>query len=331
MRCAAWRRSWRIMHRIAIALIFWLAILATPAAAKDPRNFIYTGAGELQARIDLLDRPDIEGAQVVYTWRMLEPEKGEYDFSAIEADLALTNARGKDLFAQIQDRFFLPTARHVPQYLLDDPEYDGGLARQYDNPGEGEPVGQGWTAMHWNPAVRARFQALLAALGERFDGRILGVNLPESSFDPLAQDGDENGFTCDAYFDALLDNMRAARAAFGETHVVQYLNFWPCEWDNDHRYMERAFALAVEQGIGAGGPDIVPHRRAQMKNSYPFFNRHKDDLPLIAMAIQEPTLTYTNPETGAKFTREEFVAFARDYLGVDIIFWSVEAPWLAAE
>ena len=24
-----------------------------------------------------------------------------------------------------------------------------------------------------------------------------------------------------------------------------------------------------------------------------------------------------------------FVAFARDYLGVDIIFWSVEAPWLA--
>ncbi|WP_370182701.1 hypothetical protein [Alteriqipengyuania sp.] len=319
------------MHRIAIALIFWLAILATPAAAKDPRNFIYTGAGELQARIDLLDRPDIEGAQVVYTWRMLEPEKGEYDFSAIEADLALTNARGKDLFAQIQDRFFLPTARHVPQYLLDDPEYDGGLARQYDNPGEGEPVGQGWTAMHWNPAVRARFQALLAALGERFDGRILGVNLPESSFDPLAQDGDENGFTCDAYFDALLDNMRAARAAFGETHVVQYLNFWPCEWDNDHRYMERAFALAVEQGIGAGGPDIVPHRRAQMKNSYPFFNRHKDDLPLIAMAIQEPTLTYTNPETGAKFTREEFVAFARDYLGVDIIFWSVEAPWLAAE
>ncbi len=331
MRCAAWRRSWRILHRIAIALIFWLAILATPAAAKDPRNFIYTGAGELQARIDLLDRPDIEGAQVVYTWRMLEPEKGEYDFSAIEADLALTNARGKDLFAQIQDRFFLPTARHVPQYILDDPEYDGGLARQYDNPGEGEPVGQGWTAMHWNPAVRARFQALLAALGERFDGRILGVNLPESSFDPLAQDGDENGFTCDAYFDALLDNMRAARAAFGETHVVQYLNFWPCEWDNDHRYMERAFALAVEQGIGAGGPDIVPHRRAQMKNSYPFFNRHKDDLPLIAMAIQEPTLTYTNPETGAKFTREEFVAFARDYLGVDIIFWSVEAPWLAAE
>jgi hypothetical protein len=315
------------MHRIAITLLCWLGILAaSPAVADEPRNFIYTG--ELAENVALLDRPDIEGAQVVYPWRMLEPEKGEYDFSAIEADLARTDARGKQLFAQIQDRFFLPTARNVPQYLLDDPEYGGGLARQYDNPGEGEPVGQGWIAMQWNPAVRARFQALLQALAERFDGRLYGMNLPETSFDPFAEEGGDDGFTCDAYFDATLDNMRAARAAFEDTQVVQYVNFWPCEWNNDHRYMQRAFALAVEEGIGVGGPDIVPRRRAQMKNSYPFFNRHKDDLPLIAMAIQEPTLSYTNPETGQKFTREEFVAFARDYLGVDVIFWSVESPWL---
>jgi hypothetical protein len=46
------------------------------------------------------------------------------------------------------------------------------------------------------------------------------------------------------------------------------------------------------------------------------------------MASQEPTLTYTNPETGKKFTREEFLAFAEDYLGVDVIFWSTTSPWL---
>ena len=46
------------------------------------------------------------------------------------------------------------------------------------------------------------------------------------------------------------------------------------------------------------------------------------------MAVQEPTLTYTNPATGKPFTREEIVAFARDYLGVDIVFWTAEAPWL---
>ena len=117
-----------MLARFALALLCWLGILAaSPAAADEPRNFIYTG--ELAEHLDLLDRPDIEGAQVIYPWRMLEPEKGEYDFSAIEADLALTDARGKQLFAQIQDRFFLPTARNVPQYLLDDPEYGGGGPR----------------------------------------------------------------------------------------------------------------------------------------------------------------------------------------------------------
>lgn len=30
-----------------------------------------------------------------------------------------------------------------------------------------------------------------------------------------------------------------------------------------------------------------------MKNAYPFFNQYKGRLSLVAMAIQEPTLTYT--------------------------------------
>jgi hypothetical protein len=65
-----------------------------------------------------------------------------------------------------------------------------------------------------------------------------------------------------------------------------------------------------------------------MKNSYPFFNRYKGKLSLVAMAIQQPTLTYLNPETKKPHTREEFLAFAENYLGVDIIFWTTESPWL---
>jgi len=97
------------MRRIVLALLCWLGLFAATAAAAEPRNFIYTG--DLAKNVDLLDRPDIDGAQVVYPWRMLEPEKGVYDFSAIEADLALADAAGKQLFAQIQDRFFLAKAR----------------------------------------------------------------------------------------------------------------------------------------------------------------------------------------------------------------------------
>jgi len=51
-------------------------------------------------------------------------------------------------------------------------------------------------------------------------------------------------------------------------------------------------------------------------------------VPLVAMAVQDATLTYINPATRKRFTQAEFVAFARDYLGVDVIFWDVSSPWL---
>ena len=175
--------------------------------------------------------------------------------------------------------------------------------------------------------MRARYQALLKALSERFDGKVYGVNLPETSIDVDVEDA-STGFSCDGYFDAELENLGYARDVFKRSRVVQYINFWPCEWQNDHKYMSRAFEFASHRGIGLGGPDIVPYQKGQMKNSYPFFNQYKGKLNFVGMAVQEPTLTYTNKKTGQPFTKDEFVEFATDYLGVDAVFWSVETPWL---
>lgn len=309
---------------------FALAIAMTagwPSAFAVSQNFVYTGSGDLEAAKPILARDDIGGAQIVYNWRMLEPEKGKYDFSRIEADLALVEGEGKKLFIQVQDRFFSPKARNIPDYLLDDPLYGGGLAPQFDNPGEGKVIGSGWVAMQWNPAVRERYQALLAALAERFDGRVYGVNLPETAID-LDEKNPPEGFSCDVYFAGEMENLAFARKAFSKSTVVQYVNFWPCEWENDHNYMGRIFEYAAANDIGLGGPDVIPYRKGQMKNSYPFFNKYKGKLSRVAMAVQEPTLTYKNPKTGKRFTKDEFVGFADDYLGADLIFWSTSSPWL---
>ena len=294
------------------------------AASAAPANYVYTSTGELAAAETILRRPEIEGAQVVYNWKLLEPAEGEYDFSAIERDLAATDALGKKLFIQIQDRFFSPQARNIPAYILEDPQYGGGLVAQIE---EGKTEGYGWTTMQWNAQVRARYQALLTALAERFDGKVYGVNLPETAID-VTEDRADAGFSCDAYFAAELENMAAARAAFQSSQVVQYVNFWPCEWENDHNYMGRLFEFAEANDIGLGGPDIVPWRRGQMKNSYPFFNQYKGELSFVGMAVQEPTLAYVNEKTGKPFTKEEFIEFGTDYLGVDAVFWSTETPWL---
>ncbi|MDE1996529.1 MAG: hypothetical protein KGI75_28780 [Rhizobiaceae bacterium] len=316
---------------ISRALSAVCALLLLPSAAvaagAEPQNFLFMSSDALAAHKAMLSRDDIGGVQVVYSWKSLEPEKGRYDFSAIERDLALTTALNKKLFIQVQDRFFQADAKNVPDYLMHDPEYDGGIAPQFDNPGENKPVASGWVARQWNSAVRDRYQALLAALAAKFDGKVYGVNLPETSID-LDMKGGIKGFSCDAYFEGEMQNLAFAAKTFSTSRVVQYVNFWPCEWDNSHNYMGRLFDFASKNHIGLGGPDIVPYRKGQMKNSYPFFHQYKGKLALVAMAVQEPTLTYRNPQTGKPFTKPEFQAFATDYLGADIIFWSTSAPWL---
>jgi hypothetical protein len=308
-------------------LVPLLFLLCAPAGAAEPQNFLFLSSGDIEASAALLARPDIGGAQVVYSWKSLEVAKDRYDFSRIEADLAQVAKLDKKLFLQIQDRFFEPSHRFVPNYLLEDPRYGGGLAPQSDNPGENKPEGSGWVAMQWNAAVRERHQKLISALAERFDGRVFGINLPETAAD-IDEKTDKTGFDCDQYFAGEVENIRHARRVFKKSHVVQYANFWPCGWNDERGYFTRFFEIAERERIGVGGPDIVPYRDGQMKNSYRFLNAYKGKLSLVAMAVQEPTLTYTNPKTRRPYTRDEFVAFARDYLGVDVIFWSRESPWL---
>jgi hypothetical protein len=48
----------------------------------------------------------------------------------------------------------------------------------------------------------------------------------------------------------------------------------------------------------------------------------------VRTCAQEPTLEYLNPQTGKPVTREEFERFAIGYLGVELIFWSKDTPWL---
>ncbi|MFS2176086.1 hypothetical protein ACCC98_09025 [Rhizobium pisi] len=314
-------------QRFLVALAALFLPMQVAHAASAPENFLYTSSGDLDAVKATLARPDISGVQLVYNWKSLEPAKGQYDFSAIEQDLAIAEALNKKLFIQVQDRFFDPKARNIPDYMLTEPEYGGGLTPQFDNPGENKPVGSGWVAQQWNPDVRARYQALLKALAEKFDGRVYGINLPETAID-LDPKHEPKGFSCDAYFSAEMENLAFARKAFEKSMVVQYVNFWPCEWENDHNYMGRLFDFAAKNNVGLGGPDIVPNRKAQMKNSYPFFNKYKGKLAYVGLAVQEPTLTYKNPATKKPFTKAEFTAFAQDYLGANVIFWSAATPWL---
>jgi hypothetical protein len=322
----------KILKLNFIFILFSIAfILNNTAFAQSnlPKLFLFLGGDQANLHEKELKNSCVYGAQIIYSWRLLEPKKGVYDFSKIKQDLLYLNKAHKKIFIQIQDRSFDPNVFNVPNYIREDESYHGGVARQYDFPGEGKPITTGWVARVWDPAVRKRFQLLMKELASQFDGRIYGINLPETAVD-FDEHNPPQGFDYDKYFSSELENIAVLRKVFHKSIVMQYVNFFPGEWNNDHRYMSRLFSYAKAHNIGLGGPDVLPYRKAHMENSYPFFHEYKDKL-LTGMAIQEPDYTYKNPETGQPYTFSDFYHFSRDYLGANILFWNIQQPFFSEQ
>jgi hypothetical protein len=307
--------------------LFSLAAVAVITAASPTppiQHWLYSSTVD-SAALATLSHPDIYGIQVLYSWSSLEPSKGNFNFSAIHHTYdQVVRRMNKKLWIQLQDRSFNPLRDPVPGYM-NTPEYNNGSAPTCD----GETCDKvfkisGWMAQQWNPAVRARYQALLTALASEFDGKIAGINLPETS---IEVNETANGYSNEAYFQGELENAGHAARVFKRSFVVQYVNFWPDGWANANNRFTDSFEYYVKHDVGAGGPDLIPGKKTQENNSYPFLRLYSDRLPITVVAVQEPDLEAVNPATGKKFTKEEFVGYAEE-LGVQIIFWAVSTPWL---
>jgi len=281
-----------------------------------------------------LDTQAFEGAQLKYTWRELEPEKDQYDFSSIRKDLAFLTAHGKKLFIQLQEVSFDEKHKLVPRYLLTD-EYHGGVAPQYDidQRGEENPHVVGWVARRWDPTVRARFHKLLDALGKEFDGKIEGINLPETSIG-FGETGKffPEGYTNEIYRDAVITNMKALKHAFPKSVVIRYANFMPGEWlpETDKLYLRSVYSEAKSLGVGVGGPDLLPFRRAQNNHSYPLIRASAGTIP-TGVAVQDGNYADEDRITHKRATMAELLKFATERLNVDYVFWCTEEPYYSKE
>ncbi|KAM3490984.1 hypothetical protein MY3957_005761, partial [Beauveria namnaoensis] len=271
-----------------------MLVCSTVIPPEDPlEHWLYTSEIDERA-LDVLNRPDIAGAQVLYNWKSLESNKGEYDFREVRNDMQRVQAKGKKFWIQLQDRSFSPQLDPVPRYMKTK-HYNNGSAPQCD----GESCDKhfkidGWVAQQWNPRVRERFQALLKAMAEELNGKIYGLNLAETS---IEVDTQANDYTHEGYFLGELENAGYAASVFNKTFTVQYVNFWPDGWNNTNGRFTKSFEFFASHCVGAGGPDLAPYRLGQVANSYPFIAEYRNSLPITVMSVQEPTLNYTNPKT----------------------------------
>ncbi|HEU4833365.1 MAG TPA: hypothetical protein VFS90_03080 [Pyrinomonadaceae bacterium] len=286
------------------------------------------------AEESFLSTSAFEGAQLKYTWRELEPQKDNYDFSAIRKDLAFLNSKGKKLFIQLQDVTFSARRVFVPEYLRA-AEYNDGVAPQYRmvNDDEEHATISGWVARRWDPAVQERFHKLLAALGKEFDGKIEGINLAETSigFGPTGKLAPK-GYTNELYRDAVIANMKALKRAFPKSVVMQYANFMPGEWlpGEDKSYLRSVYKAARDIGVGVGGPDLLPYKRPQLNHAYPLIKDSSGKVP-TGIAVQEGNYAEPNPASGQRPTIAELIQFATNDLKVNYVFWCTEEPYYSKE
>jgi hypothetical protein len=205
-------------NRLPIALAAVVAILCEAAdggSTAAPRNFIFFGRERDRiVETSFLENPQIAGAQLKYTWRELEPARDRYEFGTLLEDLAFLECHGKRLFVQLQDVSFSEEIP-VPTYLQTDPTFNGGAARKYESEGDDESSEKfdGWVARRWDPAVRARFNKLLGALGAAVDGRIEDLNLAETAIG-FGESGKRHpaGFTYPGYVEGTKELMASAWA-----------------------------------------------------------------------------------------------------------------------
>ena len=303
------------------------------ATAGEPQNFVFFNVERERIHEEsFLNSEALVGAQLKYRWSELEPERDRYRIDLILEDLRFLQKHDKKLFIQLQEVSFSEDIVNVPDYLREEPAFGGGVHLAYDVDDDGNATAEGWVPRRWDSEVQARFRKLLRVLAVVLDGKIEGLNLPETSIGFGAERFYPDDFTNEGYLDAVKTIMSDARSAFRESHVIQYANFMPGEWLpwKDSGYLKQVYAHAEKIGMGVGGPDLLPYRKGQQNHCHALI-RARGPETIAGVAVQWGNFDDINPQTGRRTTVEELYAFASHDLRLDYIFWGTQEPYYSEE
>ena len=261
------------------------------------------------------------GLQKKYSWKTLEPQKDQYDFSEIKSDLDYLQKHGKRLVIQLQTKDFGQDNTNAPPYL-NSKEFNGGLYRT--STGSLNPV-------IWNEKVAERIEALYKALGKAFDKEpfLEAVVIPETAVSSDIQRKDQEGiehFTNEKYAGALKKQMKVLKEAFPSTVVIQYTNF-PKEVLKDLTDFQK------DNCIGLGGPDINLYAKGlndPRTGIYQYYDSLAGSVPLgAAVQAQDYSYSKTNryPAGFVKPTVQQTFNFAKDSLHLNYIFWLISPAY----
>lgn len=277
--------------------------------------------------------PNAKGWRGIYAWAALEPQKGVYDFSVMDAELQILKTKypkAKRLGALISAAAYgqtTPSTAILPQYLLSDSAYGPGT--------NGNLHGYwatSWTynAAVWRPAVMDRFIALIKALGAHYNNEPMFevVMLPETA---SAVMGTAPDFTGAGLLTQEKRLLTAAIAAFPNTNVSIQNNYMATLEDTVDLVKFSQLARAAQNGPDVFGSSAVTKYGAS--KGYTWGQQClmglagcpttlRTSMPIIH-DIQEPEMDGTQfGGLGSPFSPKDLFDNAHGNLKASHIFWT---------
>ena len=271
-------------------------------------------------RADFVNAKAIKGIQVKFTWRELENQMGDYNWTGIDSLLNLVKEYGKQLVILLELKSFHTTETKylVPDYALNNPDFGGGI-QPYTAYGGTDKKGD--VIKIWNQNVFNRFDSLLKKLGKRYnhEPRFEGIGLSESTFQ--CYPAGTNCVSDATFFQELMKLNRRLKAYFPNSLTYQFVNY---------PRSQLAFQAGELKDMGSGwaGPDVFPTDEGLINpgQAYSYYRQLSGIIPLLP-SVQSEDYTWTrhdlsnDPCCGHVPTIEELHIYARDSLNANYIFW----------
>ncbi|MBY0475225.1 MAG: glycoside hydrolase [Nitrosomonas sp.] len=265
--------------------------------------------------------PALNGMMIRYFWADLEDSKGVYDFSSIDERLAELAARGKRLVIQVQTKSF--NGRQVVPNYLKTAEYEGG---EFTISDFGSTVVGGRNIKLWNFQVRDRLIALFKAMGERYNSHpyFEGISMIESAMgnpiEPLTS------YQVSGFYDNKIIVHQKMRLFFPNTMTIQEVNY--------PRSILASFVSSLKDvGAALSSPDTFIEEEGLLypatkydpnKGIYNYYSDFAGVIPMVPTIMPKNYENTKGDGTGYVPTISQILAFARNTLNANYIFWTRE-------
>jgi hypothetical protein len=319
------------MKNSTLATLALLACAAAPSTEAQvkwhPGHYVKLNAGGTQAEhfrhIDEVGRePVLKGVELYVWWYEIERSKGVYDFSRIDAILGKLKSLPvrKQLVVRVMDRRFGTTSKTaiVPNYLLNEPIYKGGVAFQDVNMA-------GYVARLWEAPVMDRLIALYRALGMRYDPNpyVEGFATEETTLSiSVNKSTTPAGYSAASLLKQYLRFAAAARQTMPHSNIFMGTNFIGGEAN-----MGTLIQALHDSDLAAGGPSTIPNRLLESQKVWTGVTG-ADYRGAIAIGPGVETAVFGGKH--GNYSPKQVADWAYQNLGVTHLFW-VRNTWTGSD